>query len=184
MEAVRNRENLLQKVPYRLRRGRVVDGRVHIVMPKYHEGLRRRLAAAIGLPLEITIRLDSRSSRVWALIDGKRTVREIGREMKAQFGESIEPLYGYLATLLMIMERNGLIAYRRRRARRRPRPRGGRAVGEDAGDTARAGEEDTATGGHRDRSGGADATGHRVGTAAKGAATDRGSDPGRPDDRE
>ena len=112
-------ENLLDKVPYRRKKGRAIGGRIHIVMPKYPEGWRKRSARALGLPVKVTVHLDGRSSRVWGLIDGKRTVEEIGALMRERYGEKIEPVYGRLGTLLMIMERNGLIGYREKRGTER-----------------------------------------------------------------
>lgn len=114
------RENVLEKVPYRRVKGKTVDGKVRIVRPKFSKPWKEKAAKAFGFPIEVSINLDARSTAAWKLIDGKRTVREIGETMHDEFGERIEPLYPRLAYLLRIMEMNGLIGFRRPR-RRRPK---------------------------------------------------------------
>lgn len=43
------------------------------------------------------VHLDETGSRVWPLIDGERTVYEIGALLKSELGEQIEPLYERLS---------------------------------------------------------------------------------------
>jgi len=129
MEQVK--ENVLDKVPYRRVKGKTVDGKVRVVMPKFSKPWKLKAARTLSLPEEVTINLDARSSAAWKIMDGKRTVREIGEAMHDEFGEKIEPLYPRLSYLLRIMEQNGLIGYRTpKRTRKKPktvRPRDGRS---------------------------------------------------------
>jgi len=118
MEQVK--ENVLDKVPYRRVKGKTVDVKTRVIMPKFSKAWKAKAARALSIPEEVTINLDARSSAAWKLIDGKRTVREIGERMHDEFGEKIEPLYPRLAHLLRIMEMNDLIGYRKVRRRRRP----------------------------------------------------------------
>jgi hypothetical protein len=121
MEQVRE-DNILGKVPYRRVKGVEADGRIFVVMPKFDRPWKEKAAKALGFPLEVSIKLDARSSAAWKLIDGRTTVRAIGETMHGEFGEKIEPLYPRLAVLLRIMEQNHLIGYRKVR-RRRARPK-------------------------------------------------------------
>lgn len=105
-------KNLLDLTPYRRAKWRIEKGVIVIRRPRYRSRMVRRIAKFLGLPLFYTIRLDSKSSRVWNLIDGRRTVRDIGERMSALYGEEIEPLYGRLAVLLSIMRNNELIGFR------------------------------------------------------------------------
>lgn len=55
------------------------------------------------------IHLEEMGSFVWPLIDGKRSVMEIGKFVKERFGEEAEPLYPRLAGYIQMLENNDLI---------------------------------------------------------------------------
>ena len=50
------------------------------------------------------IHLDELGSFVWPLIDGKKNIIELGKEVDARFGESAAPLYERLAKYFHILE--------------------------------------------------------------------------------
>lgn len=52
------------------------------------------------------ISLDKYGSFVFLQIDGKKTVREIGKNLEAEFGEEIQPLYQRLLLFLNHIEVN------------------------------------------------------------------------------
>ena len=57
------------------------------------------------------INLDSFGTVVWHNCNGKNTVAEIGKRLKKQFGEEIEPVYDRLSIFIQAMERSKLIYY-------------------------------------------------------------------------
>lgn len=56
--------------------------------------------------------LDSLGSYVWRQIDGERSVYEIGKLVKQEFGEEAEPLYERLSKFVQILEMNQFIQYK------------------------------------------------------------------------
>lgn len=57
------------------------DGRITVRRRRYG-ALRAKVAAAAGVPADFTIHLDPMGSAAWRLIDGKRTVAELRRELE------------------------------------------------------------------------------------------------------
>ena len=55
------------------------------------------------------IHLDENGSFAWLLIDGKRSILDIGEPVKEHFGEAAEPLYPRLAQFFKILEANKFI---------------------------------------------------------------------------
>lgn len=57
------------------------------------------------------IHLDETGSFVWPLIDGKKSIWEIGKELEAEFGEKANPLYERLAKYFQILDSYGFICW-------------------------------------------------------------------------
>lgn len=55
------------------------------------------------------IHLDSLGSYVWQLIDGEKSVADIGVPVKDRFGDVCEPLYPRLTAFIKILEQNNFI---------------------------------------------------------------------------
>ena len=55
------------------------------------------------------IHLDENGSFAWLLIDGKRSILDIGEPVKEHFGEAAEPLYPRLVQFFKILEANKFI---------------------------------------------------------------------------
>ena len=68
-------------------------------------GLMNRICQKIFLKPEHTyIHLDKLGSFIWPLIDGKKSILELGDPVKEHFGEDAEPLYPRLAKFFQILE--------------------------------------------------------------------------------
>jgi hypothetical protein len=85
------------------------DSRVVLLMPRYPTLAGRVLGKVLRRSGHIRVKLDEAGSAVWGLIDGNRTVRQIGEEIKGRFGESAEPLYPRLVEFLEILLRNRFV---------------------------------------------------------------------------
>lgn len=69
------------------------EHRVALLVPKFtHPFWVRHLVPRLKKPM-IRVKLDAYGSRLWGYCDGESTVEEIGEKMKADFGDSVEPLY-------------------------------------------------------------------------------------------
>ena len=55
------------------------------------------------------IHLDEMGNFVWPLIDGTRTVYEIAKLVKAEFGDKAEPLYDRLVQYIRNLEAYGFV---------------------------------------------------------------------------
>ncbi len=50
------------------------------------------------------VHLDEMGSFIWPLLDGEKTIAEIGKEVETHFGEKANPLYERLAKYIQILE--------------------------------------------------------------------------------
>ena len=58
------------------------------------------------------IHLDDIGSLVWPLLDGSKTIIDLGENVKEKFGEKAEPLYERLAKYFQILDSYGFIKWR------------------------------------------------------------------------
>lgn len=102
--------NVLDMTPKRTRKWKRGE-KVTILVPRARSVLGRHFIDALGMKSVYTVNLDEYGSAVWKLCDGKRTVREIGKELRKGFGEKVEPLYDRLSVFISIMNREELIRF-------------------------------------------------------------------------
>lgn len=87
------------------------DKQIVILQPKFrNRWLARWLLPRMKRPY-FQVKLDEFGSWVWNRCDGEKTVREIGTEMRAKFGEKIEPVYDRLERFLRQLEESKFIVY-------------------------------------------------------------------------
>jgi len=84
------------------------DGTVWLLVPRFRSRWMQWLQKRLRKP-HIKVKLDELGSAVWRLIDERRTVHEIGRELEARFGERIAPLEQRLGTFLGMLRRTELL---------------------------------------------------------------------------
>lgn len=81
------------------------DNKGTVTLDIENTGFFNRLAQKVFLKPEFThVHLDELGSFVWPLIDGKKDIIELGKEVKEHFGEKSEPLYPRLAKYFQILE--------------------------------------------------------------------------------
>lgn len=86
------------------------EGKVTLHVP--NKGIMKRLTQILLRKPKIShIHLDSHGSFVWLLIDGERSISDMGEPVKEKFGEKAEPLYPRLVQFFKILEDNKLIIY-------------------------------------------------------------------------
>lgn len=106
-------ENLLDRKPKRsqgLEYTQSDDGIV--TLNRKNEGFMNKLAQKFFRKPSVSyIHLDEHGSFIWLLLDGDKTVEEIGPSIKEKFGEDAEPLYPRLTKYLAILESYGFIEW-------------------------------------------------------------------------
>ena len=105
-------ENLLDLKPMRTRKWKRGE-RVTILVPKTKTVLGKHFCDALGIKPTYKVNLDEYGSAIWKMCDGKTTVREMGKRLKKEFGERIEPVYDRLGTFIRIMRNEELIKFLR-----------------------------------------------------------------------
>ena len=75
-----------------------------------NRGIMNRLAQKLlGKPKISQIHLDELGSFVWLLVDGKRSLMDMGPLVQEQFGDSSQPVYERLAEFFRMLEKYGWI---------------------------------------------------------------------------
>ncbi|HII61067.1 PqqD family protein [Pyrococcus horikoshii] len=104
-------DNYLNLIPIRNEKVelRKIEGKYYLMIPMESklDFLARRLHGNYR-----RLELDEIGAYVWELCDGTRNVEEIGKLLKARFGEKVEPLYERLLTFLIQLQRRNLIRFR------------------------------------------------------------------------
>jgi hypothetical protein len=101
---------MLDLIPKRTMKWKRGD-KVSIVVPKARNIIGKHFIDALGLKPTYRVNLDEYGSAVWNLCDGKRTVEQIGDELKKNYGKTVEPIYERLAVFVGILKREGLIVF-------------------------------------------------------------------------
>ena len=78
-----------------------------------NKGLFNKIAQKIFKRPPISyIHLDEHGSFVWPIIDGKKSILDIAKDVDERFGEAAHPLYERLAKYFQILESYGFIYYK------------------------------------------------------------------------
>ncbi|MFV9511780.1 PqqD family protein [Tepidibacillus sp. LV47] len=108
---ISRKDNILELVPKKTSKYESIiteDGVVQIIIPR-NRLLDRIVRMFKNTPKVMRIDLDKIGTYIWKQIDGKRDIQEIGRLLKLEFGDEIEPLYERLITYMNILRNNKFI---------------------------------------------------------------------------
>ena len=90
------------------------QGNIEVKM--INRGLFNRIAQIFFRRPKVSwIELPGMGSFVWRQMDGKKTVYEIGQEMKKAYGDEVEPLYEKLCTYIKSLHNMCFIVYENRK---------------------------------------------------------------------
>ncbi len=107
----KSQENFLFRLPLRakgLEWTKSEEGLVTLQKP--NTGFFNSMAQKLFKKPKISyIHLDKHGSFIWLLLDGEKTVEELGVLMKEKFGDDAEPLYERLSKYLSILESYGFV---------------------------------------------------------------------------
>lgn len=88
------------------------EGKVYLLVPRFKNPWMKKIALKLGKTELVKIFLDEIGSRSWQLIDGRRTVRDIGVLLEKELGETVKPVYERLIEFISILFRNKFILYK------------------------------------------------------------------------
>jgi len=81
-------------------------GIVSLIMPRFKIKWIRKMSAKLGRSEYVKISLDNRGSQIWQLMDGKRTIQEIGTHLEKEAEETNQQFYERLSQFIGILKRN------------------------------------------------------------------------------
>ncbi|MBO5409661.1 MAG: PqqD family protein [Clostridia bacterium] len=98
--------NYLEKIP--VRPASIpwsADEKGIVTLEIENKGAMNRIAQKLLKKPKISyIHLDENGSYVWQLIDGKKSITELGKDVDAHFGEKAHPLYERLAQFFKVLD--------------------------------------------------------------------------------
>ncbi len=110
----KNNENFLDKKPVHsedIRWSEDIEGKITLEID--NKGFFNRIAQVLFKKPPVSyVHLDKTGSFVWPLIDGERTISQIGVLIEEAFGNEAHPLYERLSVYFRILESYSFIYYR------------------------------------------------------------------------
>ena len=107
------RENYLERKPQKksgLQWSQTEDGAVQL--HQKNEGFFNKIAQKLFKKPPVSyIHLDEHGSFIWLLLDGEKTVEDLGTPLHKKFGDAAEPLYPRLVKFLSILESYSFIEW-------------------------------------------------------------------------
>lgn len=86
------------------------DGKVSLQIE--NRGVFNKIAQIILKKPKVSyVHLEEMGSFIWPLLDGQKTILELGEEVEKEFGESAKPLYERLAKYFQILESYGFVVW-------------------------------------------------------------------------
>lgn len=104
------KKNYLERIPCRPShiKWRAVDDIVTLEIE--NKGFMNRLAQKLFKKPKVSyIHLEKIGSFAWQIMDGEKTIIDLGKEVEAKFGEEAYPLYERLAKYFQILDSYGFI---------------------------------------------------------------------------
>ena len=113
MKKKKNDKNYLERIPVHPENiPWKTDENGIVTLEIENKGAMNRIAQKLFKKPKVSyIHLDKTGSFVWPLIDGKKSITELGKEVDAHFGEEAHPLYERLATFFSILDSYKFISW-------------------------------------------------------------------------
>ncbi len=107
-------ENYLDRIPAR-RDGLAwtTDEGGIVTLEIENKGIANKIAQKLfKKPKTSYVHLDEMGSFIWPVLDGEKTIFELGAKVEEKFGEEAQPLYERLAKYIQILESYGFITFK------------------------------------------------------------------------
>lgn len=85
------------------------DGRIYLLVPRWKNKLMKKIMLRFGRSEFVKVYFDQTGTKVWAKIDGKRTIGQIGADMELEKDETEEQKYNRLGQFFGILARNKFV---------------------------------------------------------------------------
>lgn len=106
-------ENYLEKIPVRCDIHWTTDDKEIVTLEIENTGVFNLIAQKLFKKPKISyIHLDEMGSFVWPLIDGNKTILDLGKDVEKKFGDSANPLYERLAKFFQILDSYNFITWK------------------------------------------------------------------------
>lgn len=107
-------ENYLDKIPqHKDGLSWAIDENGAVTLEVKNKGIANKIAQMILKKPKVSfIHLDEMGNFIWPIIDGKKNVFYIGKEVREHFGDKAEPLYERLAQYFGILESYGFVIFK------------------------------------------------------------------------
>ena len=89
----------------------IEDGKVAVIVPKFGNWFTKTFFLPFSKSSDMYIKLDKFGSETWKLVDGKRDVSKIGKELVKIFGDEIKPVEERLTRFLTTLYEQRLISF-------------------------------------------------------------------------
>ena len=104
-------QNVLEKIPAHAVDFDHKNGAIHILIPKIKLEIFKFLQQRLKHPYTV-VQLDEYGTRVWNLIDDRKTVFDIANTLRQEFGDKIEPVYERLGLFINMLAQRRFITLR------------------------------------------------------------------------
>ena len=103
---MKNKENYLEKIPSRsVDINWSTDGNGMVILDVENKGIVNRIFQKLLKKPKIShIHLDEFGSFIWPIIDGEKSIMDIGKIVEEHFGDKANPLYERLAKYFQILD--------------------------------------------------------------------------------
>jgi len=101
--------NVIEMIPTHNVQFEIKDDIIVILAPKFKNKILIKYVMHRMKQPNYRVHLDAFGSRVWNLINGEKTVFEIGGALKTEFGESIDPVYERLGLFMNMLAQRKFI---------------------------------------------------------------------------
>jgi hypothetical protein len=108
-------DNLLDLIPERnCKWDKAEDGRIYLFVPRFRNKLMKRFMLWLGRSEYVKVYFDNLGTRSWELIDGKRSIEEIGGLMEKGKDEPLQQFYERLSEFLIVLSRNKFVVLKKK----------------------------------------------------------------------
>lgn len=106
-------ENYLERIPVKCDYRWTEDDKGIVTLEIDNKGIFNTICQKLFKKPKVTyIHLDEIGSFVWPLIDGNKTILDLGKDVEKRFGENANPLYERLAKYFQILDSYGFIRFK------------------------------------------------------------------------
>lgn len=104
--------NLLEMTPFTKHKHEVDDeGFVRVLIPRFKSKFANKYLLPKKKSTFIKANLDEFGSSTWLLMDGTKTVKDIGESLEEEYGEEIQPVNDRLTEFVNQLYANGFISF-------------------------------------------------------------------------